>query len=98
MPLSKTRRSARRPSECSWQTWTSHVRSRSTSRRLLLSRAFWTGLLIVRSSVALAQIEPTSSPPPLFTWRDGVLAGGFVVATYLARPIDKRAALLLQDS
>lgn len=64
----------------------------------MLSRAFWTGLLIVRSSVALAQIEPTSSPPPLFTWRDGVLAGGFVVATYLARPIDKRAALLLQDS
>jgi membrane-associated phospholipid phosphatase len=33
----------------------------------------------------------------LFTWRDGVLAGGFVVATLAARPIDKSAALALQQ-
>jgi membrane-associated phospholipid phosphatase len=40
----------------------------------------------------------TGSHAPLFTWRDGVLAAGFVAATILARPLDKRAAVMLQDS
>lgn len=41
--------------------------------------------------------QTTSAPQrPLFTWRDGVLAGGFVVATFAARPIDKSAAIALQ--
>ena len=34
----------------------------------------------------------------LFTWRDGVLAGGFVIATLAIRPLDKRSATVLQDS
>ncbi len=33
----------------------------------------------------------------MFTWRDGVLAAGFVVATFAAHPLDKQAALLLQQ-
>ncbi|MGE5732673.1 MAG: hypothetical protein ACM37U_12065, partial [Gemmatimonas sp.] len=39
---------------------------------------------------------PAASQRPLFTWRDGVLAGGFVVATRAARPFDKAAAVALQ--
>lgn len=38
----------------------------------------------------------TASQRPLFTWRDGVLAGGFIVATRAARPFDKAAAVALQ--
>ncbi|HEY6826645.1 MAG TPA: phosphatase PAP2 family protein [Gemmatimonadaceae bacterium] len=74
------------------------MRSRSTNSLRPIRRAALAGLLVFSSTAASAQIQTTASPPPLFTWRDGVLAGGFVVATYLARPIDKRAALLLQDS
>ncbi|MEO7084075.1 MAG: phosphatase PAP2 family protein [Gemmatimonadaceae bacterium] len=33
---------------------------------------------------------------PLFTWRDGVLAGGFAIATFAIRPLDKSAATDLQ--
>jgi membrane-associated phospholipid phosphatase len=33
----------------------------------------------------------------LFTWRDAVLAGGFVVGTVAIRPLDKSAALALQQ-
>ena len=55
------------------------------------------GLLAISSTVASAQTQTTSSPPPLFTWRDGVLAAGFVAATFAARPIDKRAATMLQE-
>jgi len=34
---------------------------------------------------------------PLFTWRDAVLAGGFVVGTIAIRPLDKRTAIGLQQ-
>jgi membrane-associated phospholipid phosphatase len=34
----------------------------------------------------------------LFTWRDGILAGGFVIATLAIRPLDKQSATVLQDS
>ena len=74
------------------------MKSRSIVKRHWLSRAVWTGALLVSSSVAQAQTAPAPSPPPLFTWRDGVLAAGFVAATFAARPIDKRAAITLQDS
>lgn len=47
------------------------------------------------SVAALAQSTPAPQRP-LFTWRDGVLAAGFVAATIGARPIDKSAALALQ--
>lgn len=41
--------------------------------------------------------QTTTAPQrPLFTWRDGVLAAGFVVGTRLARPFDKQAAIALQ--
>jgi membrane-associated phospholipid phosphatase len=42
---------------------------------------------------------PAATAPerPLFTWRDGLLAGGFVVATIAIRPLDKSAATALQD-
>lgn len=45
-----------------------------------------------------AQADTTGPPRPLFTWRDGILAGGFVVGTIAIRPLDARAAARLQDS
>ncbi|HWJ16691.1 MAG TPA: phosphatase PAP2 family protein [Gemmatimonadaceae bacterium] len=74
------------------------MRSSSNRRSGTLRRVAWIALLGTQASTAFAQIDATSHPPPLFTWRDGVLAGGFVVATILTRPIDKRAAVSLQDS
>jgi membrane-associated phospholipid phosphatase len=74
------------------------VRSSSNRRSGTLRRVAWIALLGTQASTAFAQIDATFHPPPLFTWRDGVLAGGFVVATILTRPIDKRAAVSLQDS
>lgn len=65
--------------------------------RFSLVAACW-ALAAVPAPVA-AQTTGTSaplSPRPLFTWRDGVLAGAFVVATRAARPFDKRAAVALQ--
>ena len=43
-----------------------------------------------------AQADTIGPPRPLFTWRDGVLAAGFVVGTIAARPVDSRAAAALQ--
>jgi len=74
------------------------VKSRSNNGTSALARAVWIGLVCARASTAVAQIDTTHHGPPLFTWRDGVLAAGFVAATVLARPIDKRAAVALQDS
>ena len=74
------------------------MRSSSNRRSGTLRRVAWIALLGTKASTAFAQIDPTFHPPPLFTWRDGVLAGGFVAATILTRPIDKRAAVSLQDS
>src|SRR5512133_3422558 len=39
-----------------------------------------------------------SPPLPLFTWRDGALAGGFAGLTVAMFPIDQRVARHLQDS
>ena len=50
--------------------------------------------MVFSSSITSAQTEPA---PPLFTWRDGILAAGFVGATLAVRPIDKSAALALQQ-
>ena len=74
------------------------MKSRSNNGANALTRAVWIGLVCARASTAVAQIDTTHHGPPLFTWRDGVLAAGFVAATVLARPIDKRAAVALQDS
>lgn len=44
-------------------------------------------------SAGAQTIEP---PPPLFTWRDALLGGSFVVATLAIRPLDKSVANSLQ--
>jgi hypothetical protein len=49
------------------------------------------------TSPAAAQGDSTKQRP-LFTWRDGLLAGGFIVGTVAIRPLDKRTATALQDS
>lgn len=48
------------------------------------------------SGLAPAAAQTSTAPRPLFTWRDGVLAGGYIVATFAARPVDKRVATALQ--
>ena len=53
--------------------------------------------IAVSGAVPAVAQTTTASQRPLFTWRDGVLAGGFVVATIATRPIDKRAAVALQE-
>jgi len=58
----------------------------------------WIGLVCARAGTAVAQADTGYHAPSLFTWRDGVLAAGFLAATILTRPIDKRAAVALQDS
>ncbi|MFI5228136.1 MAG: phosphatase PAP2 family protein [Gemmatimonadales bacterium] len=53
-------------------------------------------LLAALASVASAQV--VSAPArSLFTWRDGVLAAGFAVGTIAIRPLDKSAAVALQE-
>jgi hypothetical protein len=44
-----------------------------------------------------AQTTDGSYQRPLFTWRDGVLAGGFIIGTIAIRPLDKSAAVALQS-
>ena len=50
--------------------------------------------LLFTARPAFAQ-EP---PPPLFTYRDAILAGGFLVAARLVHPLDDHYAARLQDS
>ncbi|HEX3865907.1 MAG TPA: phosphatase PAP2 family protein, partial [Gemmatimonadaceae bacterium] len=45
---------------------------------------------------ALAAQSNVAAPHSLFTWEDGILAGGFAVATFAVRPLDKPAATFLQ--
>jgi len=51
-----------------------------------------------RDSVRVDSTHHDSPPLPLFTWRDGALAGGFGVLTVAMFPIDQRVASHLQDS
>src|SRR5205823_14123353 len=44
-----------------------------------------------------AQSDTTTPPRHLFTWRDGLLAGMFVGATYAIEPLDKAVAERLQQ-
>lgn len=53
-------------------------------------------LLAVLAQPLIAQVGDGSYDRPLFTWRDAVLAGAFVVGTVAIRPLDKSAALSLQ--
>ncbi|HSQ29122.1 MAG TPA: phosphatase PAP2 family protein [Gemmatimonadaceae bacterium] len=61
-----------------------------------LCSAIVAGCLLLGVAAPSSAQTTTAPQRPLFTWRDGVLAGGFVVATFAARPIDKSAALALQ--
>jgi membrane-associated phospholipid phosphatase len=45
---------------------------------------------------APAQSDTSAHHRSLFTWEDGLLAGGFVLGTFAIRPLDKSAADLLQ--
>src|SRR6185436_3180649 len=55
-------------------------------------------LVCFAASTLDAQIVEEPSQRPLFTWRDAVLAGGFVVGTVAIRPVDKSAATKLQGN
>lgn len=82
-------------------------RARPLSWRLALVVAVAAGFA-APGRVAIAAQEPSAAPPPrdttrnthrapLFTQKDAYIAGGFVLATIIAFPIDREAALELQD-
>lgn len=52
--------------------------------------------MVLTTVIALAPVhaQTTDDAPtkPLFTWRDAVLGGGFIIGTVAIRPIDKAAA------
>src|SRR5215207_10597074 len=52
--------------------------------------------LLAGPAALSAQVDTIHTTRSLFTWRDGVLAGGFVLATIAIRPLDKSAATALQ--
>jgi membrane-associated phospholipid phosphatase len=52
----------------------------------------------VLHAAPLSGQSDTAQIRSLFTWRDAVLAGGFVVGTVAIRPLDKPTAVVLQDS
>ena len=54
-------------------------------------------MLSLAASGAAAQSD-TGAVGPLFTYRDAILAGGFVIAARLVHPLDEHYALRLQDS
>src|ERR1700750_2175960 len=53
--------------------------------------------LLTAVSIAPLDANAQSDSRPLFTWRDGVLAGGFIVGTLAIHPLDKSAANVLQN-
>lgn len=67
-------------------------------KSLCNSLSFCLRVLIVLSlaTQAGAQVDTIRTSRSLFTWRDGVLAGAFIVGTISIRPLDKSAALSLQ--
>jgi membrane-associated phospholipid phosphatase len=76
------------------------VKSRS-SASVILSEAKNLLLIAVAAASTLsaplgAQVEQETPARPLFTWRDGVLGGVFVGATFAIFPLDKAAATTFQ--
>ena len=73
----------------------------STARAATCAAAFSIVLgapLAAQSTVARDTTHRDSPALPLFTWRDGALAGGFAGLTVAMFPIDQRVARHLQDS
>ncbi|MEP6617695.1 MAG: phosphatase PAP2 family protein [bacterium] len=64
-------------------------------RTLVIVPALLTALV---SQQVAAQVDSSASSRPFFTYRDGLLAGAFVVGALLIRPLDERYARRLQDS
>jgi membrane-associated phospholipid phosphatase len=60
------------------------------------SLGFAVFLTLLCPGLLAAQVDTIDRPKALFTWRDGVLAAGFVVGTVAIRPLDSRAAQSLQ--
>jgi membrane-associated phospholipid phosphatase len=70
-----------------------------TARRWLASVMLILPLATTLPALAAAQDEDsTSSSVPLFTYRDAILAGAFVVTARLVHPLDERLRDRLQDS
>ena len=63
--------------------------------------AKWFAVVVLFAAQPVASIAQTTPPEEphrsLFTWRDGLLAGGFVVGTIAIRPLDKSAAATFQS-
>lgn len=83
-----------------------HNPARTTRRSRRLFAAFSLVLTVAQPALVAAQ-EPVKDPrdtthaqhqAPFFTLKDALLAGGFVGATVLMFPLDKRAAAALLDS
>lgn len=72
------------------------LRVKSLFSRLAFLAALAAVLTAPLARVASAQAD-SGHVRPLFTWRDGVLAAGFTIGTISIRPLDKSAALALQD-
>ena len=70
---------------------------KSLLRRFAFAAALAAPPLASGARVASAQAD-SGKVRSLFTWRDGILAAGFAVATIAIRPVDKSAAIALQDS
>ncbi|MEO6877639.1 MAG: phosphatase PAP2 family protein [Gemmatimonadaceae bacterium] len=54
-------------------------------------------LMVCGMAGPLVAQTDASFHPPLFTWRDGVMAGAFTLGTLAIRPFDKRVADVMQQ-
>jgi membrane-associated phospholipid phosphatase len=66
------------------------------------ARVTWLAVVVLFAAQPAVSNAQTTTPPEephrsLFTWRDGLLAGGFVVGTIAIRPLDKSAAATFQS-
>lgn len=67
------------------------------TRNIVVAALLGATLIGAPERSVMAQAD-TLSPRPLFTYRDAILAGTFVVGTVIAFPFDKHYAIQLQDT
>lgn len=72
------------------------MKSRCSSFRSSLALAARSLVFVLLAARLGAQVDTIRTTRSLFTWRDGVLAGVFVIGTISIRPLDKSAANALQ--